>query len=55
MSRKSSFLRISIQDQRLSHEHLDTTMLYEEVSDPLLSQDYYQGIATLDPDSENLS
>jgi site-specific recombinase XerD len=39
----------------LGHEHLDTTMIYAEVSDPLLRQDYYQGIATLDPGSEKLS
>jgi len=39
----------------LCHEHLDTTMIYAEVSDPLLRQDYYQGIATLDPGSEKLS
>jgi len=39
----------------LGHEHLDTTMLYAEVSDPLLRQDYYQGIATLDPGSEKSS
>ncbi len=38
----------------LGHEHLDTTMLYAEVSDPLLRQDYFQGIAALDPSSENL-
>jgi len=38
----------------LGHEHLDTTMLYAEVSDPLLRQDYYQGIAVLDPPSTNL-
>jgi hypothetical protein len=30
-------------------------MIYAEVSDPLLRQDYYQGIAVLDPGSENLS
>ncbi len=36
-------------------EHLDTTVVYAEVSDPLLRQDYYQGIAALDPGSENLS
>jgi hypothetical protein len=30
-------------------------MLYAEVSDPLLRQDYYQGIAALDPGFENLS
>ena len=39
----------------LGHEHLDTTMIYAEVSDRLLRQDYYQGIAALDPTSENLS
>ena len=37
------------------HEHLDTTMIYAEVSDPLLRQDYYQGIAAPDPTSVNLS
>jgi hypothetical protein len=30
-------------------------MIYAEVSDPLLRQDYYQGIATLDSGSEKLS
>ena len=35
----------------LGHKHLDTTMLYAEVSDPLLKQDYYMGIAALDPTS----
>jgi len=39
----------------MGHEHLDTTMIYAEVSDPMLQQDYYQGIATIDPDSEKLS
>ena len=38
----------------LGHEHLDTTMLYAEVSDPLLWQDYYQGITALDPTSAYL-
>ena len=38
----------------LGHEHLDTTMLYAEVSDPLLWQDYYQGITALDSTSANL-
>jgi len=28
-------------------------MTYAEVSDPLLRQDYYQGVATFDPGSEN--
>jgi hypothetical protein len=30
-------------------------MIYAEVSDPLLRQDYYQGIAILDPSSDKLS
>jgi integrase len=38
----------------LGHEHLDTTMIYAEVSDPILQQDYYQGIASMDPTSANL-
>ena len=38
----------------LGHELLDTTMIYAEVSDPLLQQDYYQGITTIDPNSANL-
>lgn len=46
---------VSSLQRYLGHEHLDTTMVYEEVSDPLLRQDYYQGIAALDPGSENLS
>jgi hypothetical protein len=29
-------------------------MVYAEVSNPLLRQDYYQGIAALDPTSKNL-
>jgi len=37
----------------LGPEHIDTTMIYTEVSDPLLKYDYYQGIAALDPGSEN--
>jgi site-specific recombinase XerD len=32
----------------LGHQELDTTMLYAEVADPLLRQDYYRGIAQLD-------
>lgn len=35
----------------LGHEHLDTTMIYAEVTDPLLKQDYYMGIASLDSSS----
>ncbi len=46
---------VSSLQRYLGHEHLDTTIVYAEVSDPLLRQDYYQGIATLDPSSENLS
>jgi site-specific recombinase XerC len=38
----------------LGHEHLDTTMIYAEISDPMLQQDYYQGISTVDPKSENM-
>ena len=38
----------------LGHGHLDTTMLYAKVSDPLLQQDYYRGIAALDLTSANL-
>ena len=46
---------ISFLQRYLGHENLDTTMIYAEVSDPLLPQDYYQGIATLDPSSDKLS
>ncbi len=46
---------VSSLQRYLGHEHLDTTMIYAEVADPLLRQDYYQGIATLDPGSEKLS
>jgi len=46
---------VSSLQRYLGHEHLDTTMIYAEVSDPLLRQDYYQGIATLDPGSEKLT
>jgi hypothetical protein len=45
---------VSSLQRYLGHEHLDTTMVYVEVSDPLLRQDYYQGITALDPTSENL-
>jgi hypothetical protein len=43
---------VSSLQRYLGHEHLDTTMIYAEVSDPLLRQDYYQGIAALDSGSE---
>jgi hypothetical protein len=46
---------VSSLQRYMGHEHLDTTMIYAEVADPLLRQDYYQGIAALDPGSENLS
>ncbi len=46
---------VSSLQRYLGHEHLDTTMVYADVSDPLLRQDYYQGIAALDLGSENLS
>jgi len=45
---------VSSLQRYLGHENLDTTMIYAEVSDPLLRQDYYQGIATLDSGSEKL-
>jgi integrase/recombinase XerD len=35
----------------LGHEHLDTTMIYAQVTDPTLQQDYFRGIASLDPSS----
>ena len=38
----------------IGHEHLNTTMIYAEVSDPMLQQNYYQGITALDPNSANL-
>jgi hypothetical protein len=46
---------VSSLQRYLGHEHLDTTMIYAEVSDPLLRQDYYRGIATLDSGSGKLS
>ena len=39
----------------LGHAHLDTTMVYAEMADPKLQQDYYQGITALEPGSEKLS
>ena len=38
----------------MGYEHLDTTMIYAEVSDPMLQQDYYQGITAMDPASAKL-
>jgi integrase len=46
---------VSFLQRYLGHEHLDTTLIYAEVSDPLLRQDNYQGIAAFDPGSENLT
>jgi site-specific recombinase XerD len=46
---------VSSLQRYLGHENLDTTMIYAEVSNPLLRQNYYMGIATLDSTSENLS
>jgi hypothetical protein len=46
---------VSSLQRYLGHEHLDTTMIYAEISDPLLRQDYYQGITALDPGYENLT
>ena len=51
----SAGMPVSSLQRYLGHEHLDTTMVYAEVSDPLLRQDYYQGIATLDSGSVKLS
>jgi len=51
----ASGMPVSSLQRYLGHEHLDTTMIYAEVSDPLLRQDYYQGIGNLDPGSEKLS
>ncbi len=38
----------------LGHEDLDTTLVYAEVSDPLVQQDYYRGIIVVDPASVSL-
>jgi tRNA/tmRNA/rRNA uracil-C5-methylase (TrmA/RlmC/RlmD family) len=38
----------------LGHEHLDTTMIYAEVADPLLRQDYYRGIRAIDTSSKDM-
>jgi len=46
---------VSSLQRYLGHEHLDTTMIYAEVSDPLLRQDYYQGITTVDPGSKKFT
>ena len=45
---------VTSRQRYMGHEHLDTTMIYAEVSDPMLQQDYYQGITAMDPTSANL-
>ena len=39
----------------MGHEQLNTTLLYAEVSDPMLQRDYYRGAATFDPASAELA
>jgi len=39
----------------MGHEELDTTLIYAEVSDPMLQRDYYRGAATFDPASAELA
>jgi site-specific recombinase XerD len=39
----------------LGHENLTTTLVYAEVSDPMLQKDYYRGAATFDPGSSELA
>jgi integrase/recombinase XerC len=39
----------------LGHEDLNTTLIYAEVSDPMLQKDYYRGAATFDPASAELA
>ena len=39
----------------LGHELMNTTMIYAEVSNPMLQQDYYRGITTIDPQSAHLA
>jgi hypothetical protein len=38
---------VSSLQRYLDHEHVDTSMVYAEVTNPSLLQDYYQGIAAL--------
>jgi len=45
---------VSSLQRYLGHELMDTTMIYAEVSNPLLQEDYYRGIAAIDPKSANL-
>jgi len=39
----------------MGHEQISTTLLYAEVSDPMLQKDYYRGAATFDPASAELA
>ncbi len=48
-------MSISSLQRYLGHELMDTTMIYAEVSNPLLQQDYYRGITAIDPQSANLA
>jgi site-specific recombinase XerD len=45
---------ISLQ-RYLGHDNLSTTLIYAEVSDPMLQKDYYRGAATFDPASAELA
>ncbi len=51
----SAGMPIASLQRYLGHENLDTTMDYAEVSDPLLEQDYYRGIAQVDAASAPLA
>jgi integrase/recombinase XerD len=46
---------VSSLQRYLGHELMDTTMIYAEVSNPMLQQDYYRGIAAIDPQSAILA
>jgi site-specific recombinase XerD len=39
----------------MGHERLSTTLIYAEVSDPMLQRDYYRGAASFDPASADLA
>jgi site-specific recombinase XerD len=51
----SAGMPIASLQRYLGHENLDTTMGYAQVSDPLLEQDYYRGMAQVDPASAPLA
>jgi site-specific recombinase XerD len=48
-------MSIASPQRYMGHEELDTTLLYAEVSDPMLQKDYYRGAATFDPASAELA